>query len=72
VFAFSFGSYEVPFLLGRPFPATLPVVSYEYYRDTDLNARPQAMAISVGIAVFVGILVVCYAAALDRFVRRTG
>jgi len=39
------------------------VVSYEYYRDTDLNARPQAMAISVGIAVFVGTLVVCYAAA---------
>ena len=25
VFAFSFGSYEVPFLLGRPYPATLPV-----------------------------------------------
>jgi len=72
VFAFSFGSYEVPFLLGRPFPATLPVVSYQYYRDTDLNARPQAMAISVGIAAFVGTLVVCYAAALDRFVRRTG
>ncbi len=71
VFAFSFGSYEVPFLLGRPFPATLPVVSYQYYRDIDLNTRPQAMAISVGIAVFVGILVLCYSAALDRFVRRT-
>ncbi len=71
VFAFSFGSYEVPFLLGRPFPATLPVVSYQYYRDIDLNTRPQAMAISIGIAVFVGVLVLCYAAALDRFVRRT-
>jgi len=71
VFAFSFGSYEVPVLLGRPFPATLPVVSYQYYRDIDLNTRPQAMAISVGIAVFVGILVLCYSAALDRFVRRT-
>ncbi|MDQ6839679.1 MAG: ABC transporter permease subunit [Actinomycetota bacterium] len=71
VFAFSFGSYEVPFLLGRPFPATLPVVSYQYYRDTDLNGRPQAMAISVVIALFVGILVIGYSAALDRLVRRT-
>lgn len=72
VFAFSFGSYEVPYLLGRPYPATLPVVSYQYYRDIDLEARPQAMAISVCIAAFVGVLVVCYSAALDRFVRRTG
>ena len=27
VFAFTAGSYEVPYLLGRPFPATLPVVA---------------------------------------------
>ena len=51
VFAFTFGSYEVPFLLGRPFPATLPVVAYQRFRDTDLTARPRAMAIAVVIAV---------------------
>lgn len=71
VFAFSFGSYEVPFLLGRPFPATLPVVSYQYYVDTDLNARPTAMAISVLIALLVGSLVAVYMALTRRFLRST-
>lgn len=69
-FAFSFGSFEVPSLLGRAFPSTLPVVAYERYRDTDLTARPQAMAISVGIAVTVGLLVLTYIALLDRSGRR--
>ncbi len=71
VFAFSFGSYEVPFLLGRPFPATLPVVAYQYYSDIDLNARPVAMAISVVIALLVGTLVAAYMALTRRFVRAT-
>ena len=70
VFAFSFGSYEVPYLLGRPYPATLPVVAYQFFSDVDLNARPQAMAISVGIAVFVGGLVAAYLAIAQRVVRR--
>ena len=39
VFAFTLGSYEVPFLLGRPFPATLPVIAYQQFRDPDLAAR---------------------------------
>ncbi len=65
-FAFSFGSFEVPSLLGRAFPSTLPVVAYERYRDSDLTARPQAMAISVGIAVTIGVLVLGYLALIDR------
>lgn len=70
-FAFSFGSFEVPSLLGRAFPSTLPVVAYERYRDTDLTARPQAMAISVGIAVTIGALVLAYIALVDRSGRPT-
>lgn len=69
VFAFSFGSYEVPFLLGRPYPATLPVVAYQYYSDVDLNARPVAMAICVVIALLVGSLVAAYMALTRRFLR---
>lgn len=69
VFAFSFGSYEVPFLLGRPYPATLPVVAYQYYRDVDLNARPTAMAICVLVAVLVGALVAAYLALTRRLLR---
>jgi putative spermidine/putrescine transport system permease protein len=71
VFAFSFGSYEVPYLLGRPYPATLPVVAYQYYTDIDLGARPVAMAICVVIALLVGTLVALYMALSQRFLRRT-
>jgi putative spermidine/putrescine transport system permease protein len=70
VFAFTFGSYEVPLLLGSPFPAALPVVALQYHQDVDLAARPEAMAISVVIAVFVSVLVVLYMITVDRFVRR--
>lgn len=70
VFAFSFGSYEVPYLLGRPYPATLPVVAYQYYSDIDLDARPTAMAISVVIALLVGALVAVYSALSNRYLRR--
>ena len=71
VFAYSFGSYEVPYLLGRPYPATLPVVAYQYYTDVDLNARPVAMAICVVIAVLIASLVALYMLLAERFVRRT-
>lgn len=41
VFAFSFGSYEVPYLLGRPYPATLPVVAYQYFEAVNLQLGPR-------------------------------
>ncbi len=71
VFAFAFGSYEVPYLLGRPYPATLPVVAYQYYRDTDLTLRPEAMAVAVLITVLSVLLVAGYLALLRRLSRRT-
>lgn len=69
VFAFTVGSYEVPFLLGRPFPATLPVLAYEGFRDPDLAARPAAMAVAVLIAALVGGCVLAYLSLVER-VRR--
>lgn len=66
VFAFTLGSYEVPFLLGRPFPATLPVVAYQQFRDPDLAARPLAMAIAVLTAALVGVCAVAYFALVRR------
>lgn len=69
VFAFTLGSYEVPFLLGRPFPATLPVVAYQQFRDPDLAARPLAMAIAVVTAVLVGACAVAYLALSERLRR---
>ena len=70
VFAFAFGSYEIPYLLGRPFPATLPVVALQSYNDSDLTSRPEAMAISVVITVFVSLLVLAYMRVSDRYFGR--
>ena len=70
VFAFTVGSYEVPLLLGRPFPAALSVVAFQYQRDIDLGTRPEAMAVAVTIGVLVAALVVVYMSLMDRFVRR--
>lgn len=70
VFAFAFGSYEVPYLLGRPYPATLPVVAYQYYRDTDLTLRPQAMAVAVLITALSVLLVAGYLALVRQLSRR--
>jgi putative spermidine/putrescine transport system permease protein len=60
VFAFTFGSFEVPFLLGQPFPAVLPVLAYRQYIDVDLASRADAMAISMLIAFMVSLLVLGY------------
>lgn len=70
VFAFSIGSYEVPYLLGRPYPATLPVVAYQYYSATDLTQRPEAMAVAVLITVMSLAALIGYLALLTRVVRR--
>jgi len=60
VFAFTFGAFEVPFLLGRTYPTVLPVMAYNEYRDLDLAARPVAMAINVLIAVASALIAAVY------------
>jgi putative spermidine/putrescine transport system permease protein len=60
VFAFSFGAFEVPLLLGQRYPSALPVLAYRYYTDADLNARAEAMALNVIITVTITGLVFIY------------
>jgi putative spermidine/putrescine transport system permease protein len=60
VFAFSFGSYEVPYLLGEPYPSTVSVVAYQLYTDRDLAYRPMAMALATITSVVIGVLVYAY------------
>ncbi len=59
-FAFAFGSFEVPFLLGQRYPSALPVLAYRSYIDVDLNARPESMAISMVIAAITAAAVLIY------------
>jgi putative spermidine/putrescine transport system permease protein len=60
VFAFSFGAYEVPALLGVIYPQMLPVMAFEFFLNPDLNARSEGMALSIIIALIVMILVIIY------------
>ncbi len=60
VFAFVFANYEIPLLLGVRFPTTLPVLAFQNYQDPDLALRPQAMAVSVILAVIAVVLLVAY------------
>jgi putative spermidine/putrescine transport system permease protein len=70
VFAFAFGSFQVPYLLGQTYPTTLPVLAYRNYTDVDLNARPEAMAMSVVIGAIIVLLVVLYMRLLERRERK--
>ena len=51
VFAFAFGAYEVPLILGQHAPRALPVLAWQAWTDTDLATRPEAMAMAIVIAV---------------------
>ena len=53
VFAYIFGAYEVPALLGVRYPRTLPVLALESFTNPDLRARAEGMAISLIIALIV-------------------
>jgi putative spermidine/putrescine transport system permease protein len=69
VFAFTFGAFEVPLLLGQRYPSALPVLAYRSYTNVDLNARPEAMAMSVVIAVIITMLVFVYMQLTRRYLR---
>ncbi|NJS40771.1 MAG: ABC transporter permease subunit, partial [Rhodobacteraceae bacterium] len=64
VFAFAFGAYEVPLVLGAHAPTTLPVLAWRSFTDTDLATRPEAMAMAVIIAVIGLAILLLYARAL--------
>ncbi len=60
IFAFVFGAYEIPALLGASFPEALPVLAYRLYTDVDLGSRPQAMAMAVVITILSTLMIWIY------------
>jgi putative spermidine/putrescine transport system permease protein len=66
VFAYIFGAYEVPALLGVRYPRTLPVLALESFTNPDLRARAEGMAISLIIALIV-LLIAIFARAKEEF-----
>lgn len=71
VFAFTFGAFEVPYLLGRTYPLTLPVWAYKNYSDIDLLSRPEGIAIGLIIATIV-ILSIIFSQILLHLGRKRG
>jgi len=66
VFAYIFGAYEVPALLGVRYPRTLPVLALESFTNPDLRARAEGMAISLIIA-FIVLLIAVFARTKEEF-----
>jgi putative spermidine/putrescine transport system permease protein len=71
VFAFTFGAFEVPYLLGKTYPISLPVWAYKNYSNIDLLARPEGIAIGLIIAAIIT-LSITLAQLLMHFARRRG
>ena len=70
VFAFTFGAYEIPAILGANYPAALPVLAYRKYTDVDLAARPEAMAMAIVIALLSAVMIYLYVRYTRRTIRR--
>jgi putative spermidine/putrescine transport system permease protein len=60
VFAFIFGAFEVPFILGRPYPAMLSVIAQRRYQSVNLEERPDALATAVTLSIITAFLVWLY------------
>lgn len=66
VFAYAFGSFEVPYVLGATNPKALAVLAYERYISVDLNARAEAAVISNIITIVTVVLVAVYLIILKK------
>ncbi len=66
VFAFAFGSYEIPFLLGPTIPKALPVLAYIEFQDPDLINRCYAMALNGIMAGICTLLCIVYYIIMQR------
>ena len=66
VFAFIFGSYEVPFVLGVSYPPLLPILAYRKFIHPNVSFRPEAMALNIIIAIIMIVLTLLYV----KIVRR--
>ncbi len=70
VFAFTFGTFEVPLLLGGSFPEALPVLAYRRFTNVDLAARPEALALGVVMMAIITLAALIYLHLGRRYARR--
>lgn len=69
LFAFAFGSFEVPFLIGPSTPKTLAVQAYLSYSSSDLFQRPDAMVMNVTLSLISFVLLIVYNRVFEKFYK---
>ncbi len=72
VFAFNFGSFEVPYILGAGYPNTLTVEAWRLFDDPDYTNRPKAMAIATVVSVVSGLCLLVYLSMYRRYEAKRG
>lgn len=70
IFAFSFGAYEIPMLLGATKPRALPVQAFIEYQNPNLLNRPYAMAMNIVIIIFCVGSVMLFNSIIKRLVEK--
>ncbi|MDN5332561.1 MAG: putative spermidine/putrescine transport system permease protein [Tepidanaerobacteraceae bacterium] len=66
LFAYAFGSFEVPYLIGPTYPRALPVLAYTYYVSPELSVRPYAMAVNIIMVMVAFLLIYLYSRQIAR------
>lgn len=66
---FSFGAYELPFLLGMTKPKALPVQAYVEYTHPDLLHRPYAMAANGTIIIITFVMAIAFFILIQKKLR---
>lgn len=66
IFAYSFGAYEIPYLLGPTSPKALPVMAYVEYIHPSLLNRPYAMVLNSIMVIISIILTYIYYKIIQR------
>lgn len=72
IFAFSFGAYELPLLLGPTTPKTLGVKAFIEYNNPVLQNRPYAMVINIIITAIGFLLTFIYLRIFERLTKYEG
>ena len=66
LFLYSFGAFDIPFVLGESRPGMLSIHVYNLYFKRDLARRPEAMAILVMMFCFAALLIMAYSLVVRR------
>jgi putative spermidine/putrescine transport system permease protein len=66
LFLYSFGAFDIPFIVGESRPSMLSIQVYNLYFKRDLTNRPQAMAVLVLMFLFSVVFIYLYTRVSER------